>query len=271
MSYLIQINLGCLPKISQTGLNLHGCKATESSCLPHHWALHAYRYSGTLDVHKQSYPFHEGCISLIPPGEKATWHFPAHAPHYYVHFFLRPSKEEPIQLPVVQSLGKNFIPFCDRLEEMIRAFHTSPRHGAIRLWPLLLDCAHLSAHETEASQILHPTIQKTLTIIRDELRTARLSTIAQIIGVSQSHLNYLFKKEFGTTLHNYIYQERVKRALHLLENSHLNIKSIAFECGFPDLQYFNKIIRRETGLSPRGYHESHHPSCAEESTKPLQQ
>lgn len=258
MSNLVHLDLGYLPKIDQIGLSLHGRKAIESSCLPLLWALHVYRYSGKLEVNQHDYPLQEGCISLIPPGVKATWYFPEHAPHYYVHFFLRPSKEKSIPLPVVQSLGQNFIPFCDRFEEIITAFQSSPRHGAIRLWPLLLDCAQLPAQETITSDALHPTLQMALVIIRDELRTARLCTIAQIIGVSQSHLNYLFKKEFGATLHDYVHKERIKRALHLLKNSRLNIKSIAYECGFSDLQYFNKIIRGETGLSPRAYHEQHH-------------
>ena len=257
MSFLVHLDLGYLPEIYQVGLCLHGRKAIESSCLPYLWALHAYRYPGQLEVHGECYPFHEGCISLIPPRTEATWNFPTEAPHYYVHFFLRPSPEKSPPLPLVQSLDQDFIPFCDRLEKMIAMFHENPRYAAIQLWSLLLECASLSNRES-IHPFFHPTLQNALTLIRDELRTARLCTISVRLGVSQSHLNNLFKKEFGVTLHDYIHKKRIERALHLLRDSIMKVKSIAFECGYPSLQYFNKVIRKETGFCPSIYREHHH-------------
>ena len=46
---------------------------------------------------------------------------------------------------------------------------------------------------------------------------------------------------------------KLNRACHLLAHSSLAIKSIAIETGIPDLQYFNKLIRKTTELSPRAY------------------
>ena len=208
MPHCVQLDLGYLPKISQTGLSGHGRKAKESVILPHLWALHVYRYSGKIEVFQHSHPFQEGCISLIPPNTEATWHFPPHAPHLYAHFFLRPSADKSSPLPVIQSLEQKFIPFCDYFEAMIQEFHNNPRHGAVRLWSLLLDCIHLSDDKPDPKDI-HPILQMALASIRDlGIRSSRLCTIAQTIGVSQRHLNSLFKQEFGCTLHEYVHKNR---------------------------------------------------------------
>ena len=41
------------------------------------------------------------------------------------------------------------------------------------------------------------------------------------------------------------------RAQHLLSQSTLPIKAIAEEVGIPDLQHFNKVVRRKLGGAPR--------------------
>jgi transcriptional regulator GlxA family with amidase domain len=49
----------------------------------------------------------------------------------------------------------------------------------------------------------------------------------------------------------YIRRLRTERARHLLVNSTLPVKAVAVQVGLPDLQQFNKVIRRELGRSPR--------------------
>ena len=84
--------------------------------------------------------------------------------------------------------------------------------------------------------------------------------MARKIGVSHNHLTQAFQRSFGCGVRQFIQRERVARACHLLTQSSLAIKSIALETGIPDLQYFNKLIRRATGLSPRAYRASTSPA-----------
>lgn len=77
-----------------------------------------------------------------------------------------------------------------------------------------------------------------------------MADLAKHIGVSHNHLTLLFQKQFGCGAWGYIHRERIERTCDLLIHSPLMVKSVAIECGFPDLQYFNKIIHRTTGYSP---------------------
>lgn len=75
--------------------------------------------------------------------------------------------------------------------------------------------------------------------------------MARQMGVSHNQLTLLFQKQFGCGVREFIRRERVGKARELLTRSRLPVKSIAIECGFPDLQHFNKVIRSDTGHSPR--------------------
>jgi len=44
---------------------------------------------------------------------------------------------------------------------------------------------------------------------------------------------------------------RLERAVHLLLYSDMPVKQVACDVGIPDLQLFNKTIRRTFGLAPR--------------------
>ena len=51
-------------------------------------------------------------------------------------------------------------------------------------------------------------------------------------------------------------QKRVAQATHLLINSNMPIRVIATMAGIPDLQHFNKFIRKHCGMAPTRYRET---------------
>jgi transcriptional regulator GlxA family with amidase domain len=53
----------------------------------------------------------------------------------------------------------------------------------------------------------------------------------------------------------HLLRRRATRAQHLLLTTNLPVKVIAAEVGVPDLQEFNKLIRRHCGHSPRAVRE----------------
>jgi AraC family transcriptional regulator len=249
----IEIDLARPPRVVQTGLCLHGVRAAESFRLRGSWSLHAYHYRGEIRVRGRALPFGAGWVSLIPPDTLAEWHFPSHAPHHYVHFALEASGQPPIRLPVLQDLGDGFDSFCAALEELIQYQRQDPLRAAVRLWDLLHGLRGRPDSPSPGPR-LHPSVQIALSLIHSQ-QSERITVgeIARAIGVSHNHLTQVFQKSFGCGVRRFIQRERVARACHLLSHSSLSVKSIALETGIPDLQYFNKLIRRATGLSPRAY------------------
>ncbi len=105
-----------------------------------------------------------------------------------------------------------------------------------------------------------PTIQKALICIDADLSgPISLHSLADTLNISSSYLSTLFKKETGQTLTDYINTKRMDFAKHLLKTTRLQIQTVAQHCGIMDVQYFSKVFKRSTGLSPKQYRDSRHP------------
>lgn len=100
------------------------------------------------------------------------------------------------------------------------------------------------------------TVQKAIVYIHTDLSAdLSLSTLAAAQNISAGYLSAIFKKETGKTVTQYITEERIKRATHLLTTTRLQIQTIALHCGIMDVQYFSKIFKKYTGKTPKKYRE----------------
>lgn len=71
--------------------------------------------------------------------------------------------------------------------------------------------------------------------------------------LSTSYLSTLFKKEVGQTLTDYVNKSRISASQKLLRSTTRPIQDIAVQCGIPDIHYFTRLFRRETGMTSKGY------------------
>ena len=84
---------------------------------------------------------------------------------------------------------------------------------------------------------------------REDLSVGALAVRHQ---VTPRYIQMLFEAE-GMTFTEYVLGERLARACRTLSDPrHRNekIASVAFDCGFGDLSYFNRVFRRRYGLAP---------------------
>jgi AraC family transcriptional regulator len=83
-----------------------------------------------------------------------------------------------------------------------------------------------------------------------------LSDIANQLGMSQYYFCHLFKRSTGMSPHQYLIQQRVERAKHLLRQPERTITSVAMDCGFVNQSHFAKCFRRYTGMNPNQFRKS---------------
>ncbi|MDL5053264.1 AraC family transcriptional regulator [Oscillatoria laete-virens NRMC-F 0139] len=76
--------------------------------------------------------------------------------------------------------------------------------------------------------------------------------MARAAGLSRAHFCRRFKVSEGVSPHEYLSFLRVSRGAELLQTN-LSVKEIAPLCGFHDVNYFCRVFRRNTGLSPGQY------------------
>ena len=101
------------------------------------------------------------------------------------------------------------------------------------------------------------TVQKVIAIIDSDLSAnLSLGVLARSQNINPAYLSTVFKKETGKTVVEYINGERIRLAKHLLETTHLQIQTIAVNCGIMDVQYFSKVFKKHTGKTPKEYRKS---------------
>lgn len=83
-----------------------------------------------------------------------------------------------------------------------------------------------------------------------------LDDVAEYVFLSPSYLSKLFKDELGTNFNSFLTSVRIERSRILLMSDELSIAEIAELSGFFDQSYFNKVFKRETGVTPKKYRES---------------
>jgi AraC-like DNA-binding protein len=77
------------------------------------------------------------------------------------------------------------------------------------------------------------------------------------VGYSKSTVLTQFKKEFHTTVNNYLNSIRLEHSKKMLENSDRTVSEIALDCGFSDQSYFSKMFSAKFGKTPTDYRRGH--------------
>lgn len=115
-------------------------------------------------------------------------------------------------------------------------------------------CQMVRKHST---QNYSAPIQKAILYIEAHLaENLSLQTLADIMNISPGYLSTLFRKETGQTLTDYINRKRIRHAMHLLKTTRLQVQTVAQHCGIMDVQYFSKLFKRFTQMTPKQYRES---------------
>lgn len=77
--------------------------------------------------------------------------------------------------------------------------------------------------------------------------------MAVTFGYSEAYFCKLFKQNFGKNFVTYLTEYRVTLAKKALEDLSCNVKDVGQQVGYGDSNYFTKVFRRITGMSPSEY------------------
>ena len=82
-----------------------------------------------------------------------------------------------------------------------------------------------------------------------------ITPIAHSLGVSESHLSHVFKKETSYTIIGYLTQYRIHMAMKLLQDCRYKVYEVAELVGYRDVAYFGSTFKKLTGVSPSEYQD----------------
>lgn len=82
------------------------------------------------------------------------------------------------------------------------------------------------------------------------------SEVAREIGISRSYFCMRFKKYVGVTFGDFIQNLRIQKSQELLLNTKWNIMEVAYQSGYEDVYYFNRVFREKMQCSPNEYRKN---------------
>ena len=134
-------------------------------------------------------------------------------------------------------------PFCDKVESRGILFVLMSR---------------FLKYATPKAEVRDDRIQISLNYIRKNIGShLDIDMLADKACMSKDHFIRVFKRETGETPNVYITKRKLEKAELSLVTTALPIKSIADSLGYDDYSYFNRIFKKNAGVTPLQYRESH--------------
>ena len=100
-------------------------------------------------------------------------------------------------------------------------------------------------------------IQKARTYIdQNYARDLSLDDVAREVGISPYYFSKLFKEQTGQNFIDYLTGLRIETAKHLLEDPAMSVKEICIRSGYSNQNYFSRIFKKSTGMTPTEYREN---------------
>lgn len=107
---------------------------------------------------------------------------------------------------------------------------------------------------SKASQL----IEKVKKYIEDNYQDDELDIdkMAKNLFVNYGHLCFIFKRDTGITINEYLTEFRMKKAKEHIDSGNHSVLDIAKRVGYADANYFGKCFKKHYGLAPKKYIEN---------------
>lgn len=106
----------------------------------------------------------------------------------------------------------------------------------------------------EASPRYAPAVRAAMAYVRRNFAASiNLESAAGDIGISPGRLSRLFVEETGKGFSHYLIAYRVAKAKEMLAKPGASIKEVSVACGYPDQNYFARLFKKVTGLTPSSF------------------
>lgn len=190
-----------------------------------------------------------------------------------VSFLSHRSWAQLLHVPVKPVLNRSeLVPLLDR---MLRTSEAATAGQALllqadllRTLGLLLDQCH-RADLYDSSPLVSSTDPRIRSVIefiaRNPAHHPSLTELAELAGVSESHLRKLFVRETGLAPLSFVQRLKINQAKLRLQETSERISDIAYQLGYEDANYFTRLFKRTTGYAPAEFRRRYRDWMTEES------
>lgn len=109
-------------------------------------------------------------------------------------------------------------------------------------------------NSTDYRSLSDPLVIQAMHYIRHQAcHGIKVEQVLDHLEISRSNLEQRFKNEMDRTIHQVIHEEKIARAKNLLEQTDISIQEIADICGYPSVQYFYSVFKKEFEMTPKEF------------------
>ncbi|MBO4283190.1 MAG: helix-turn-helix transcriptional regulator [Clostridia bacterium] len=148
--------------------------------------------------------------------------------------------------------------FENALDGLVRAYNgIGEQRENLKTGYLRVILAHLRESETkigkESSKYPHRMAEALNYVHINAYTGVDFDYAASICYLSRNRFNHVFKEVTGFSPNVYLTKIRIERAKPLLRDEGMTVRECAESVGFDDANYFCRVFRKETGVSPKKY------------------
>ena len=204
-------------------------------------------------------PIVRGTVICAKPDQMRHTKFPYQC--YFVHMSV-PSGELYDALMNTPAFFKTeqFERYEEIFKKLIKAYNALSSKEEILLQSLVLELIYTTSKDSAAEVAGNKAvgngllIQNALRFIKEHLtEDLTLETVSAAMSLSPIYFHNTFKFAVGKTLRDYVEEQRIRRAITLLQTTDFSLAKIAYECGFSSQSYFSSVFKRRMKMTPRAY------------------
>lgn len=181
---------------------------------------------------------------------------------YYVHMILNNGTLYDILTDIPSFIETNKAEEYRKIFEKLSGYYDSPLESdSLIMYSLILKLVYLLEKDSK-KQLYgdklksgnYEIIEKVIKYIKENLTSdLSLKAVASYASLSPIHFHNCFKAATGKTLHEFVEEQRIKKAAGLLVSTDSTLTEISYECGFSSQSYFSYAFKRKMNMTPRDY------------------
>ncbi|MFU2130854.1 XylR family transcriptional regulator [Gallibacterium anatis] len=136
-----------------------------------------------------------------------------------------------------------------------KLLHAQLENRPIKQYQYLIPPLRIEARtSTDYRSIQDPLVIQALHYIRvNACSGIKVEQVLDYVKASRSNLENRFRIETGKTIHQILHNEKMNKAKQLLTDTDIAIQEIAEVCGYPSVQYFYFVFKKEFNQTPNEY------------------
>ena len=172
-------------------------------------------------------------------------------------FFIDKDQENDIY-DIFQKMSKELESGYIHKYDLMRSYLGLIVHEAMKMQSLVSSSAYMNG-STRITSLFLELLERQFPIDSPEhklqLKTAK--DYAEKLAIHVNHLNRALKEVTGKTTTEHIIERVVLHSKVMLRHSNWSITEVAYCLGFEYAAYFNNIFKKQTGITPKSYRETH--------------